>query len=82
MQTESPFPQSSAVDLCLRAAAMEIHAEGLVRVMHPGHGMGIEFPARTEEQRKSVGEFIVPIKLHKDVTTHLKVVVDKEAVVE
>ena len=58
VQTESPFPQSSAVDLCLRAAAMEIHAEGLVRVMHPGHGMGIEFPARTEEQRKSVGEFI------------------------
>jgi hypothetical protein len=37
---------------------MEIHTEGLVRVMHPGHGMGIEFPARTEEQRKSVGEFI------------------------
>jgi DNA-binding response OmpR family regulator len=58
VQTESPFPQSSAVDLCLRAAGMEIHAEGLVRVMHPGHGMGIEFPARTEEQRKSVGEFI------------------------
>jgi hypothetical protein len=26
--------------------------------MHPGDGMGIEFPARTEEQRKSVGEFI------------------------
>jgi DNA-binding response OmpR family regulator len=46
------------VDLCLRAAGMEIHAEGLVRVMHPGHGMGIEFPARTEEQRKSVGDFI------------------------
>jgi CheY-like chemotaxis protein len=58
VQTESPFPQSSAVDLCLHADAMEIHAEGLVRVMHPGHGMGIEFPARTEEQRKSVGEFI------------------------
>lgn len=58
VQTESPFPQSSAVDLCLRAVGMEIHAEGLVRVMHPGHGMGIEFPARTEEQRKTVGEFI------------------------
>jgi CheY-like chemotaxis protein len=58
VQTESPFPQASAVDLCLRAAGMEIHAEGLVRVMHPGNGMGIEFPARTEEQRKSVGEFI------------------------
>jgi len=58
VQTESPFPQSSTVDLCLRAAGMEIHTEGVVRVMHPGHGMGIEFPARTEEQRKSVGEFI------------------------
>jgi len=58
VQTESPFPQASMVDLCLRAAGMEIHAEGLVRVMHPGHGMGIEFAARTEEQRKSVGKFI------------------------
>jgi DNA-binding response OmpR family regulator len=58
VQTESPFPQSATVDLCLRAAGMEIHAEGLVRVMHPEHGMGIEFPARTEEQRKSVSEFI------------------------
>ena len=58
VQTDSPFPQSSAVDLCLRAPGLEIHTEGLVRVMHPGHGMGIEFPARTEEQRKSVGEFI------------------------
>ena len=58
VETESPFPQSSAVDLCLKATGMEIHTEGLVRVMHPTHGMGIEFPARTEEQRKSVGEFI------------------------
>jgi len=58
VQTESPFPQSSTVDLCLRAAGMEIHAEGLVRVMHPGHGMGIELPQSTGEQRRSVGEFI------------------------
>jgi len=58
VETESPFPQSSAVDLCLKAAGLEIHTEGLVRVMHPAHGMGIEFPARTEEQRKSVGDFI------------------------
>ena len=58
VETESPFPQSSAVELCLKATGMEIHAGGLVRVMHPGYGMGIEFPARTEEQRKSVGDFI------------------------
>jgi large subunit ribosomal protein L9 len=32
------------------------------------------------ESLKTLGEFTVPIKLHKDVTTHLKVVVEKEAV--
>jgi large subunit ribosomal protein L9 len=34
------------------------------------------------ESLKTIGEFIVPIKLHKDVTTHLKVTVGKEAVEE
>ena len=34
------------------------------------------------EPLKTLGEFTVPIKLHKDVTTHLKVVVEKEAAVE
>ena len=34
------------------------------------------------EPLKIVGEFTIPVKLHKDVTTHLKVVVEKEAVVE
>ena len=58
VQTESPFPERSSVDLCLRAAELEIHAAGTVRVMHPGNGMGIEFPSRTEEQRKVVGDFI------------------------
>jgi ribosomal protein L9 len=27
-----------------------------------------------------VGEFTIPVKLHKDVTAHLKVVIEKEAV--
>lgn len=31
------------------------------------------------EPLKTLGEFAVPIKLHKDVTTHLKVVIEKEA---
>jgi large subunit ribosomal protein L9 len=34
------------------------------------------------EPLKTIGEFTIPVKLHKDVTTHLKVVVDKEAAVE
>jgi large subunit ribosomal protein L9 len=31
------------------------------------------------EPLKSLGEFMVPIKLHKDVTTHLKVIIEKDA---
>ena len=31
------------------------------------------------EPLKTLGEFTVPIRLHKDVTTHLKVVIEKEA---
>ena len=32
------------------------------------------------EPLKTLGEFAVPVKLHKDVTAHLKVVIEKEAV--
>ena len=32
------------------------------------------------EPLKTLGEFTVPVKLHKDVTTHLKVVIEKDAV--
>jgi large subunit ribosomal protein L9 len=31
---------------------------------------------------KTLGEFTVPVKLHKDVTAHLKVVIEKEAAAE
>ncbi len=31
------------------------------------------------EPLRTLGEFTVPIKLHKDVTAHLKVVIEKEA---
>ena len=31
---------------------------------------------------KTMGEFTIPMKLHKDVTAHLKVVIEKEAIAE
>ena len=34
------------------------------------------------EPLKTLGDFTVPVKLHKDVTTHLKVTIEKEAVAE
>jgi len=37
---------------------------------------------QVHEPLKTLGEFSIPIKLHKDVTTHLKVVIEKEAAAE
>ncbi|MGH9539305.1 MAG: PilZ domain-containing protein [Terriglobales bacterium] len=58
VETESPFPERSGVVLCLKAAGLEVQAEGMVRVMHPESGMGLEFASGTEEQREQVGNFI------------------------
>jgi len=58
VQTDAPFPERALVDLCLKAEEHEVHTEGMVRVTHPGHGMGVEFPSRTPEQRAKVGNLI------------------------
>ncbi|HEY6768326.1 MAG TPA: PilZ domain-containing protein [Candidatus Sulfotelmatobacter sp.] len=58
LKTDAPFPERSLIDLCLKTEEMEVHTEGMVRVAHPGYGMGIEFPSRTEEQRDQVSQLI------------------------
>jgi CheY-like chemotaxis protein len=58
LETDAPFPEHSLIDLCLKTAEMEVHTEGMVRVTHPGYGMGVEFPSRTAEQRAQVGNLI------------------------
>lgn len=58
VETAAPFPERALIDLCLKTEGLEVHTEGMVRVAHPGHGMGVEFPSRTEEQRAQVGNLI------------------------
>jgi hypothetical protein len=58
VESDSPFPQHALVDLCLKTEEIAVHTEGLVRVTHPGQGMGVEFPSRTPEQRANVGNVI------------------------
>ena len=58
VETDAPFPERSMIDLCLKTEELEVHTEGMVRVVHPGQGMGIEFPSRTTEQRAQVGNLI------------------------
>lgn len=54
----SPFPVRTRVILSMRAAGVEWNAEGLVRVMHPENGMGVEFTQRTKPQREHLEKFI------------------------
>jgi CheY-like chemotaxis protein len=58
VETESPFPESSGITLCLKADTEEVEVDGKVRVTHPGFGMGIEFASRTPEERAQVEKFI------------------------
>ncbi|HVI07778.1 MAG TPA: PilZ domain-containing protein [Candidatus Binatia bacterium] len=43
LDVASPFPISTRVSLTMRAARTELQIAGVVRVMHPERGMGVEF---------------------------------------
>jgi c-di-GMP-binding flagellar brake protein YcgR len=58
LEISSPFPVSSSVTLAMRAAGIEVRAQGVVRVMHPDKGMGVEFTQATPEHRSAVEKFL------------------------
>ncbi|HKH97573.1 MAG TPA: PilZ domain-containing protein [Candidatus Sulfotelmatobacter sp.] len=58
LELSSPFPASSRVALSMRAAGVEVRAHGVVRVMHPDKGMGVEFTQATPEHRAAVEKFL------------------------
>jgi len=58
VETESPFPEHAAIEICLKAEDVEVRLQGTVRVMHPGFGMGLEFASRNAEDRTAVERFI------------------------
>ena len=58
LEISSPFPVSTRVTLSMRAAGVEIGAEGIVRVMHPDKGMGVQFTQNTPEHREALEKFL------------------------
>lgn len=58
LEISSPFPPRTRIVLSMRAKDMELRVEGVVRVMHPELGMGVEFNQTTAEQRNHVEKFI------------------------
>jgi len=58
LEISSPFPVSSRVLLSMRAAGVEVRAQGVVRVMHQDKGMGVEFTQTTPEHRATLEKFL------------------------
>jgi CheY-like chemotaxis protein len=58
LQTQSPFPTHTRVELLLRAADGSVKTQGKVRLMDPDLGMGIEFLNRTSEHRHRLEQLI------------------------
>ncbi len=58
LQTESPFPVRTRLQLMMKLPDLELQIEGMVRIMHSGAGMGLEFTQSTSTQKASVEEFI------------------------
>lgn len=58
LELASPFPDATRVTLSMRAVGVDFRAEGVVRVMHPDKGMGVQFTQSTPEHRAALEKFL------------------------
>jgi DNA-binding response OmpR family regulator len=58
LEINTPFPVRTRIILSMRLADLQVRTEGVVRVMHPEVGMGLEFTQKTTRQREQVEKFI------------------------
>ena len=77
VEVASPFPVSTRVTLCLKAAGMEVKPEGVVRVMHAEKGMGLEFTQNSPEQMELIEKFLATLAQNPD--TQPELLVEPEA---
>lgn len=58
LQTESPFPVRTRLQMAMKVGDLVVETEGIVRLMHPATGMGVEFTKNTSVQKARVEDFI------------------------
>lgn len=58
LETAAPLPLRTRIVLSMRLAEVEVQAVGVVRIMHPELGMGVEFTRNTPEQKQQIEQFI------------------------
>ena len=73
VETASPFPERTQVVMTASADPIEFRAQGMVRVMHPSRGMGVEFARGTADQREQTVNFIQLLASRPGVEPHLRV---------
>ncbi len=61
LEMAAPFPVCTRVVLSLRVGGLQVQAEGVVRIMHPELGMGVEFARATAQQQEHVGKFLAAL---------------------
>jgi c-di-GMP-binding flagellar brake protein YcgR len=57
-ETESPLPLRTRVEVRMQAANLKTRLYATVTVMHPGHGMGLEFLLDNHDQLRTVEQLI------------------------
>jgi len=73
LEIASPFPPRTRIVLSMKAGKHELRVEGVIRVMHPEIGMGVEFTQTTAEQRDHVERFIKTLTTSGDLLPELLV---------
>jgi len=58
VETQAPFPEDALLTVTLKAGNKEQQADAIVRVMHPGFGMGLEFVMASSGQPEDRVSFI------------------------
>jgi CheY-like chemotaxis protein len=58
VETPSPFPANTALDIVVRTSDMKLRVRGKVQVVHPGFGMGVQFSLNTADEREQVKQLI------------------------
>jgi hypothetical protein len=76
LTTDSPFPRGTRVILSIRSGNLELHAGGVVLVIHPEFGMGVQFLQSTTEQREHVHRMINALRASGDKSPELQVEAD------
>ena len=66
VETPEPFSRGTQVEMVVRTEDFKFRSFGVVKVVHPGFGMGVEFASQNSAQRDQVQRLIKIVFQNKD----------------